>query len=122
MITLLNCSTDKDMQLKTGKFSPTLANLINQLTNESTDINQVKNTPLKSNKMQPMSNSDDNLSIVDELEREDNLVIEDLGFVSSIKNTFKWTYKTIKVNLLSATFHVSFILFLREISRKQSRL
>ena len=121
MLTLMTASTIPQYQSRIGKFSQTMTQVVTQLSKDS-DEKQLENSKkLTKNTVKPSDQqSEDNMSIIEDLE-EDIVDVKELGIVSTVSSFFKWIKKMVKVNALSLTFHVSFLLFLRELSKKSKR-
>lgn len=125
MITLQAASETPDFQSKIGKFSHSMSMLVDQMKAPQ-ESNNVKFGKAQISKSQVVAKNaitsndisgdgEENKSVI----LDDELNTENLGLVEYVVNSAKWVKKLLKANLLSATLHVSLLLFFRELSKKQ---
>jgi hypothetical protein len=125
MITLQSASETPEFQSKIGKFSHSMSMLVDQMKAPQ-ENNNVKFGKAQISKPQVVAKNaitsndisgdgEDNKSVI----LEEELNTENLGLVEYIFNNAKWVKKFLKVNFLSATLHISLLLFFRELSKKQ---
>jgi hypothetical protein len=111
MITLQVCSKDPNFNSKIGTFSQNMNMILDQFTKEEEKVETRANVM---NKTKAKSIEE---SISEKIEDE-QLNFTNIEAFSYIKVYLKWFKKIVANNYLSLTFHVSLILFFRELSRK----
>jgi len=111
MITLQVCSKDPNYNAKIGTFSQSMSLILDQFTREED----------KSEKRANVINNSLSKSIEESVSNrieEEELNFNSIEAYSYAKSYLKWFKKIVVNNYISLTFHVSLILFFRELSKK----